>query len=1166
MDALSLACNIITVIDFGHTLFEVSQEIYRTGKPDPDATSSAKDLFGAAKDLENSINAGTQPICYEESELLRIANSCRETARKLGEAYKKLSVSKSGHSSRFSHAITAIGAGIKQNWQKHKLEDLDKAMKGYETAMQTRILVYFYKSRKAQDAIGQQEFSNLNFTLQNFIRAVSEGKFGMADLLTKVDDLHALQLGTRNDIHTIQMTNRNDQMRDRFMASLKFDGMNQRFNHDVRDAHHETFKWLFGENIDPSVSPGGTSGSTSDNNLPRNEHSEWEPDYIQESRNETFDDFGKWLTSDSGLYWISGKAGAGKSTLMKFICQHMTTTKPTPDSIVLYYFFWFNAPASTMQRSISGMLSTLLYQLLQHDQDLFSHLMNTIPEARLKDKDSPSDWNCAELELCLLAALRFRKTGNPVYIFIDGLDEVLKADGPSELLRVIRKLEKLRDIRLCVSSRPELVFYKDLGHSKHLRLEKLTAPDIHHFVLDFLQPWLQTSSPNIDTDAIRRFIEVLVLKSEGVFLWARVATQSLLRGLNDGNSIEKLKERLEATPSDLNGLFASMWKRLGDDEQVYRTEAANIFQLLLCNGEVYLSHCLGKEYDDYLDLLTLHLALDAEKSVEVIQNLESMHKSPDLVDHDILPGCEGTFKMILSRCVGLVEVDSKPDAKTINNCTDPGKLTPPPACHVRFVHRTASEFLENTPEGQKILGSHSLGKKTPLFRLYLACIARATFFRGVEYSGKYGLISKELVFHIIFGRCRDHRLRVKLSDKEMHEILELIHIIHNQSFGDSTNSQFAGWTRRGFGYPFIILTAMYGMGHYLRQMVKQLPHDINNALVALMLSEFAGAIFLCGDGILPPEYWEDYLATLEHLLNLCPETGHNQPGVFLDGVYLGLRYFDYYTLKLITPFRNLLRIFEHISRDDIPTWHNPQACDTILKALRLFASSGTNLHQRFIGSYWPEITVHEDSCVPWHSQSCMRYIDSSLTYNLPPRCYGALIETNALWGIQLMARTHEARFGSSLLAKELLNFVADVSGDKPLPGPRALLLLSSVGDMSRSDCIYKGKIVPRDLETHILDPLTSNIDSIEKHTWLLARDNVQSRIDDCWEHGTVDNKVLTMNEIREFLIAQGELASKETAKTMYEACGITVPTNFFEHRWPGEASSDNDEASSDNDE
>jgi predicted ATPase len=38
-----------------------------------------------------------------------------------------------------------------------------------------------------------------------------------------------------------------------------------------------------------------------------------------------WDDLSKWLQFDSGIYWISGKAGSGKSTLMKHIYRQQKT-------------------------------------------------------------------------------------------------------------------------------------------------------------------------------------------------------------------------------------------------------------------------------------------------------------------------------------------------------------------------------------------------------------------------------------------------------------------------------------------------------------------------------------------------------------------------------------------------------------------------------------------------------------------------------------------------------------------------------------------------------------------------------------------------------------------------------------------------------------------------
>lgn len=74
-------------------------------------------------------------------------------------------------------------------------------------------------------------------------------------------------------------------LQDEFLKGLYYDGMYDRET-SIAPAHAKTFQWIFEK---------GTE---------RQRH--WE-------------DFGKWLESESQVYWITGKAGSGKSTLMKFI-------------------------------------------------------------------------------------------------------------------------------------------------------------------------------------------------------------------------------------------------------------------------------------------------------------------------------------------------------------------------------------------------------------------------------------------------------------------------------------------------------------------------------------------------------------------------------------------------------------------------------------------------------------------------------------------------------------------------------------------------------------------------------------------------------------------------------------------------------------------------------
>jgi ABC-type lipoprotein export system ATPase subunit len=67
------------------------------------------------------------------------------------------------------------------------------------------------------------------------------------------------------------------------LESLRFPTMRDRYE-DIEDAHAETFKLIFQE-----------AGY---------EDKPW-------------DNFSRWLRSGDSIYWISGKAGSGKSTLMR---------------------------------------------------------------------------------------------------------------------------------------------------------------------------------------------------------------------------------------------------------------------------------------------------------------------------------------------------------------------------------------------------------------------------------------------------------------------------------------------------------------------------------------------------------------------------------------------------------------------------------------------------------------------------------------------------------------------------------------------------------------------------------------------------------------------------------------------------------------------------------
>lgn len=80
-----------------------------------------------------------------------------------------------------------------------------------------------------------------------------------------------------------------------------------------------------------------------------------------------WDDFGTWLQHGKGLYWVNGKAGSGKSTLMKYIVEHKQTSRFLTQwagntTLCTGIFFFWNS-GTKEQRSQRGLLRSLLYEI-----------------------------------------------------------------------------------------------------------------------------------------------------------------------------------------------------------------------------------------------------------------------------------------------------------------------------------------------------------------------------------------------------------------------------------------------------------------------------------------------------------------------------------------------------------------------------------------------------------------------------------------------------------------------------------------------------------------------------------------------------------------------------------------------------------------------------------
>ncbi|KAH6662031.1 hypothetical protein B0J14DRAFT_457035, partial [Halenospora varia] len=251
------------------------------------------------------------------------------------------------------------------------------------------------------------------------------------------------------------------------LQSLKFPTTTHR-SQEINEAHEKTFEWIFRD--------------------PEDGFRPWS-------------NFVEWLQTDGQLYWINGRAGSGKSTLMRYIYENKIT---------------------------------------RHLTDWAGNAGREVPSFK---------WSYKSLEGSLKRIRIFALEDFKICFFIDGVDEY---DGDYEaLVEVFQELTKPPHVKMCISSRPWLVFTDTLKGYPGLRLQDLTSKDIRLYVYDKLEAnskMLQLSKSK--PEAAAAFLREIVTEANGVFLWVGLIVRSLLSGLRNRDDISDLQQRLEELPSD----------------------------------------------------------------------------------------------------------------------------------------------------------------------------------------------------------------------------------------------------------------------------------------------------------------------------------------------------------------------------------------------------------------------------------------------------------------------------------------------------------------------------------------------------------------------------------------------------------------------------------------
>lgn len=381
--------------------------------------------------------------------------------------------------------------------------------------------------------------------------------------------------------------------------------------------------------------------------------------------------FPAWLEADTDQpYWITGKPGSGKSTLMKFmqkdprLMTHLRKwTRGLPVHIANYYA-WI--AGSQLQNSHEGLIRTILYKCLSWTPDLIP----TVATRRwalfttLRSSANEPDWEDWELEECLVSTLKKISPDQTrkLVVFIDGLDEFDRQVLPWETISLIQKISAWPGVKVCVASRQWSEFQDALDDNPMLRVQDLTGKDMKLYVhAKFKESRGFAELVKVHPQETQELLSDIAEKANGVFLWLSLVVKSLLEGLSEGDGLRELREALDALPDELEALYSFIWASIKDRNHRVSAQIMSLFRA---------AH--------KLDYLTFWLA---DSTVDYAQAPEPQSMS-DAARSGIL---ETVRRRLDSKTRGILEVST--------------------AGIIDFLHKTASEWMEKPEVWENICSS-----------------------------------------------------------------------------------------------------------------------------------------------------------------------------------------------------------------------------------------------------------------------------------------------------------------------------------------------------------------------------------------------------------------------------------------------------------------------------
>jgi hypothetical protein len=404
------------------------------------------------------------------------------------------------------------------------------------------------------------------------------------------------------------------------------------------------------------------------------------------------------LKNGKNVFHISGKAGSGKSTLMKLIVADPRTYKFLDDwsgekGLISAQFF-FCRGGSDLQRSRQGIYRSLLFETLKQCPHL---IQDVFPEAHMafgnKSRENSIDklfFRPEHIETAFRKLVSLPSSSSySICFFIDGLDEYGDNSVDSyeyeKLAKSLATWAENDNIKILATSRPHREFLDAFSENLRINLHEVNAHDIQSFSRHMFETDDQFE---LVKGLYKYLVKEIVDSSVGVFLWARLVVRSLIASIHRHDPVDSLQAQLEVVPKDLNKLYQHFFNSISKTDQ----ERAFKMLLLVAHYKSSFRNALCLSCLDNLD----------------DRNFPATYDMRPYTDEEIRSKHETIQRQIAGLTHGLIEMTTSSWPLFFSRS-------------IQFFHRTARDFVLENAHLQKFHAeSPGLTSTDTYLRLYIA--------------------------------------------------------------------------------------------------------------------------------------------------------------------------------------------------------------------------------------------------------------------------------------------------------------------------------------------------------------------------------------------------------------------------------------------------------------